>query len=273
MDWFKRTQEDAEGKTSEENSTQNIKTEHSDNEHEKGEQNQLQNEIKTQTEHLQSISKKLTDVKKEYDEAVGKLILVKKDLIQKNKDMNSLNTLSSISQKTTTSQQNGKIYSEKIKKEKDILEDIKSQINKGKKEMEEIKVRKTDSLSELEQLKMEYPATESRLETMFTQIKKSQEELENIETKKQKIMDEINKIKNTNQITNKNSSDQSKESKHVVEAASAVIASMKNKVNIAEKEIITIRQMLGKERNEHQATKKQLESLKKSDKTSHQNKS
>ena len=64
LDWFKRTQEDAEGKTSEENSTQNIKTEHSDNEHEKGEQNQLQNEIKTQTEHLQSISKKLTDVKK-----------------------------------------------------------------------------------------------------------------------------------------------------------------------------------------------------------------
>jgi len=263
LDWFKRTQKEDEGKTSEENSAQNIRTEHSDNEHEKGEPNQLQNEIKTQTEHLQSISKKLADVKKEYDEAVGKLILVKKDLIQKKKDMDSLNTLSSISQKTTTSQQNGKIYSEKIKKEKDILEDIKSQINKGKKEMEEIKARKTDSLSELEQIKMEYPTTESRLKTMFTQIKKSQEELENIETKKQKIMDEIKKTKNTNQITNKKSSDQSNESKHVVEAASAVIASMKNKVNIAEKEIKTIHQMLEKERNEHQATKKQLESLKK----------
>ena len=99
MDWFKRTQEEDEGKTSEENSAQNIRTEHSDNEHEKDEQNQLQNEIKTQTEHLQSISKKLADVKKEYDEAVGKLILVKKDLIQKKKDMDSLNTLSSISQK------------------------------------------------------------------------------------------------------------------------------------------------------------------------------
>ena len=48
---------------------------------------------------------------------------------------------------------------------------------------------------------------------------------------------------------------------------------MKNKVNIAEKEIKTIQQMLGKERNEHQATKKQLESLKKSGKTNNQNKS
>ena len=262
MDWFKRTREKDEDKTSEENSAQNIKTEHSDNEHEKGEQNQLQNEIKTQTEHLQSISKKLADVKKEYDEAVGKLILVKKDLIQKKKDMYSLNNISSIYQKTTTSQQNGKIYSEKIKKEKDILEDIKSQINKGKKEMEEIKVRMTDSLSELEQIKVEHRTTESRLGTMFTQIQKSQEKLENIETNKQKIIDEI-KIKNTNQITNKKSSDQSKESKHVVEAASSVIASMKNKVSIAEKEIKTIQQMLEKERNEHQATKKQLESLKK----------
>ncbi len=269
MDWFKRTQEADGGKTSKENSAQNIGTEHSDNEHEKGEQNQQQNEIKTQTEYLQSISKKLADVKKEYDEAVGKLILVKKDLIQKKKDMDSLNTLYSISKKTITSQQNGKIYSEKIKIDKDILEDIKSQINKGKKEMEEIKARKTDSLSELEQIKMEHPTTKSRLETMFMQIKKSQEELENIETKKQKIMDEIKKIK----ITNKKSNDQTKESKHVVEAASAVIASMKNKVNIAEKEIKTIQQMLGKERNEHQATKKQLESLKKSGKTNHQNKS
>ena len=38
---------------------------------------------------------------------------------------------------------------------------------------------------------------------------------------------------------------------------------MKNKVNIAEKEVQTIERLLQKERNEHQATKKQLESLKK----------
>ncbi len=273
MNWFKRTQAEDGDKTSEDNSTQNIRTEHSDNEHKKSEQNQLQNEIKTQTEYLQSISKKLADVKKEYDEAVGKLIFVKKDLIQKKKDMDSLNTLSSIAKNTTTSQQNEKIYSEKIKKEKIILEDIKSQINKEKKEMEEIKERKADSLSEIEQIKREHHITESRLKTVFTQIKKSQEELENIETKKQKIVDEITTIKNTNQITNKKSNDQSKESKHVIEAASVVIASMKNKVSIAEKEIKTIQHILEKERNDHQATKKQLESLKKSGMANHQNES
>ena len=53
----------------------------------------------------------------------------------------------------------------------------------------------------------------------------------------------------------------------MVEAASAVVASMKTKLNIAQKELETVRQLLEKERNEHQKTKEELERSKRSNKT------
>ena len=47
-----------------------------------------------------------------------------------------------------------------------------------------------------------------------------------------------------------------KETKRVIEAASAAIASMKNKLKIAETELATVKQVLEKERKEHQEAKK-----------------
>ncbi len=51
-----------------------------------------------------------------------------------------------------------------------------------------------------------------------------------------------------------------KESKKVIEAASEAIASMKNKLKIAETELATVKQILEKERKEHQAEKKSKKS-------------
>jgi len=259
LKWFKKTQTN-EKETSEKESTQNIETKQVDSEHSQNEQNLSESE--TQTQHLESISEKLVDVKKEYDTAVENLISIKKELNQKKKDMASLNTMSSISQ-ISSSQLDGKtIELKKIKQEKDILENIQDKIKRGQKELVVAKKLSSELFSDVEQAKREQNTTESRLKTLVIQIKKSQEELENIEGKKQKIIDEIKVAKNTS-LTNKKPSDESQESKHIVEAASEVVASMKNKVNIAEKEIITVEELLQKERNEHHATKKQLESLKK----------
>jgi len=261
LNWFKKTQTN-ENETLEKESTQNIETKQVDSEHSQNEQNLPESEIKTQTQHLKSISKKLADVKKEYDTAIENLISIKKELIQEKKDMASLNTMSSISHVSSSQLDKKIIESEKIKQEKDILENTQAKIKKGQKELEVIKKLSNESVKDMEQAKREQCTTESRLKTLVLQIKKSQEELENIEEKKQKIVDEIKVAKNTNP-TNKKSSDESQEAKHLVEAASEVIASMKNKVNIAEKEIKTVEGLLQKERNEHQVTKKQLESLKK----------
>jgi len=259
LNWFKKTQTN-EKETSEKESTQNMETKQVDSEHSQNEQNL--SESKTQTQHLESISEKLVDVKKEYDTAIENLISIKKELIQKKKDMASLNTMSSISQISSGQLDKKIIESKKIKQEKDILENIQDKIKRGQKELVVAKKLSSELFSDVEQAKREQRTTESRLKTLVLQIKKSQEELENIEEKKQKIVDEIKVTKNTSP-TNKKPSDESQEAKHLVEAASEVVASMKNKVNIAEKEIKAVEGLLQKERNEHQATKRQLESLKK----------
>jgi len=135
LNWFKKTQTN-ENETSEKQSTQNIETDQVDSENSQNEQNLSESEIKTQTQHIESISKKLVDVKKEYDTAIENLISIKKELIQKKKDMASLNTMSSISQ-ISSGQLDGKIIeSNKIKQEKDILENIQDKIKRGQKELE-----------------------------------------------------------------------------------------------------------------------------------------
>ena len=77
-------------------------------------------------------------------------------------------------------------------------------------------------------------------------------------SKGEKIVADIKSEKNTNPITNKKSSNQKEDSKHVIEAAREVIDSMRSKINIIETELKTVKQLLEKERDEHQKTKKKL---------------
>ena len=77
-------------------------------------------------------------------------------------------------------------------------------------------------------------------------------------SKGEKIVADIKSKKNTNSITNKKSSNQKEDSKHVIEAAREVIDSMRSKINIIETELKTVKQQLEKERDEHQKTKKKL---------------
>jgi len=77
-------------------------------------------------------------------------------------------------------------------------------------------------------------------------------------SKGEKIVADIKSKKNTNSITNKKSSNQKEDSKHVIEAAREVIDSMQSKINIIETELKTVKLLLEKERDEHQKTKKKL---------------
>ncbi len=73
MDWLHKTKH-----KDEENSYPEKKIEDSDS---------LQNKIHSQQDHLDFISKKLESVKDEYGEALSNLILVKKELIEKKKEL------------------------------------------------------------------------------------------------------------------------------------------------------------------------------------------
>ena len=263
LDLFRRTQ-DENDKTSKSDSKLNIENDLQDIENDKNRQEKLQTEIKNQNQHLESILKKLADVKKEYDQAVWKLISVKKELIQKKKDLTSLNSMTSAS-KVSSSEKLGKpVDMKKIMEDKTLLEKLQDQIIKGKNEFEKNKEKNVEYQKNLELLIAERRTTESRLDALHIAMKKSQKELENIETKKQEIVDDIKTEKNKMQYTDIKIIDHSEESKHVVAAASEVVANMKKKVSITEKELQTIKQLLKKERDEHQSTKNQLELLKKS---------
>lgn len=259
MKWFKR-EKLKEEIPEEDELTQNeeikldvepFKIEQTDNIQHIDDLDSLDNEIESKKHHLESITKKLTNVKQEYDLAVSNLIQVKKDLIQKNKDLRSLNSIqtTNITKAATPNQlKESKEIEEKIKKEKEAYEEIQSQIKKSKVEFDAIINEQHKSESKLEELKM--------------LVEKSEKELGNIELNRQKIFKEI-QIGQEMSKTKDKKFDGKNESKHVIEAASAAISSMKSKLKMAETELLTLKQLLEKERKEHLETKRRLESSKK----------
>ena len=204
-----------------------------DNSQYKNGSEELENEIESKKQHLESISKKLTDVKQEYDLAVENLIHVKKDLIMKNKELSSLRAISgSNPPKTATSDQ---------LKESIELEDIQTQIKKSK--------------VELDIVKNEEHKSESKLIEVQALLKKSEKELGRIDLNKKELLKDI-QLEQKKSKNKEKKPGEDKESKHVIEAASAAIASIKNKLKIAETELDTVKQVLEKERKEHQELKK-----------------
>jgi len=199
----------------------------------KNESEELENEIESKKQHLESISKKLKDVKQEYDLAVENLIHVKKDLIMKNKELSSFRAISSSNPpKAATSDQ---------LKESIELEDIQTQIKKSK--------------VELDVVKNEEHKSESKLIEVQALLKKSEKELGRIDLNKKELLKDI-QLEQKKSKNKEKKPGEDKESKRVIEAASAAIASMKNKLKIAETELATVKQVLEKERKEHQEAKK-----------------
>lgn len=252
MNWFKRDKPKEEKSTDKElPQNEEIKLEveqfheeQIDNSQYKNKPEELENEIESKKQHLESISKKLTAVKQEYDLAVENLIHVKKDLIMKNKELSSFRAISSSNPpKTATSTQlkESVEIEEKIKKGKDELEDIQTQIKKSK--------------VELDVVKNEEHKSQSKFIEVQALLKKSEKELGRIDLNKKELLKDI-QLEQKKSKNMKKKPGEDKESKHVIEAASAAIASIKNKLKIAETELATVKQVLEKERKQHQEAKK-----------------
>ena len=195
----------------------------------------LQNKINVQQEHLDSISKKLEVVKGEYGEVISSLMSAKKELAEKRKEISLLKSLSQDEQKKS--------------KKGDSLE-FKKQL-----EMEDV----------LNDFMIKQEEVEKQLQKTNSKLKDARLELENIEGKKHKIFEGLIKKNNEKIPTSKKLSNQKNDSKSVVQAASAVIATMHTKLTKAEKELETMVKLLEEEREEHQKTKKELDNLKSKD--------
>ena len=222
----------------------------------------LQKEFRTKQEEIENITKKLHDVKGEYDIATSNLMSVKKESNQKKMELDTI-----------------------FLEYKDIklkLTDMNEKFNKNKKSIEELEKTEsnlTKKKEELEKITKEYNESndkfieeQSALHEIRTQQIQAQKELEVITSRlynaKQEEKNSHSNFDGTNVFSPKEKefieSNDKREIKGVIEAASVVVGSLKSKLSMAEKEIEAVQALLEKERKDHIQTKNDLEKLKES---------
>jgi len=215
-------------------------------------------------EELNDITQKIQTVKEEYDTAVSNLMLVKKELNQKKMELD-------------IAQREHREIRDKIKKFELIKESkAVSGFNKTKASHSKTKQELDDVTKKYDKIKKQIVQEESALHSIKNQQIEYEKELDEARSRLYNAKEELEKkdhFQDTSVLTTKekefiqaNSSNQ-KSSAGVIEAASAVVGSLKSKLNMAQKELEALQLLLEKERAEHEKTKQELEKLKVSTKS------
>ena len=206
-----------------------------------------------ETKNTDSISKKLQLVKEEYNEVVGNLMHAKRE--QKNmmeKIQKSNNEYEGLKNGIKSLQEDllkvNNEFREKNEKLGKVMEEYKKysqviqEINNSKKEVLELKVEIKKHNDELESVKTKTGN--------FPEINKMREEKKKVENeliqKRKEVESSIRELKFIqNEIAGIG---KNKESTNVVDAASAVVASMKQKLQNTQKELDLVKKALEQER-------------------------
>jgi len=220
----------------------------------------LQKEFREKQEENNNIMQKIQTVKEEYDSTVSNLMAVKKELNQKKMELDVIQREHKIIlERIKNSEQikDSKFIDEFNKTEKNLLK-IKKEIDILAKEQKEIKEGIVKEQSNLHGIKKQQIESEKELDEANSRLYNANEELE----RKDHFQD-------TNILTSKekefiqgNETSQ-KSSAGIIEAASAIVGSLKSKLNMTQKELETVQLLLEKEREEHEKNKLELEKLKK----------
>ena len=241
---LKKDGETTSEKTTAKPSTQKTETEN------KLKKDGADNEIK----NTDSISKKLQLVKEEYNEVIGNLMRAKreqKSMMEKIQRSNNeyeeqKDGIKSLREDLLKINNEFREKNEKLGK---IMEEYKKhsqviqEINNSKKEVLELKVEIKKHNDELESVKTKTGN--------FPEINKMREEKKKVENeliqKRKEVESSIRELKFIqNEIA---SVGKNKESTNVVDAASAVVASMKQKLQNTQKELDLVKKALEQERN------------------------
>ncbi len=229
----------------------------------KSEEYVLKEELETE-EEFNDITQKIHTVKEEYDTVVSNLMLVKKELNQKKMELDTI-------------QREHKEIREKIKNAEQI-KDSKSVIgfNKTKGSLSKIKEELKETAEECDKIKKQILQEQSILHNIKKQQIEYDKELDEARSRLYNAKEELEKkdhFQDTSVLTpkekefiQKNSSNQ-KSSAGIIEAASAVVGSLKSKLNMAQKELEALQLLLENEREEHEKTKQELKKLKASTKS------
>ncbi len=237
---------------------------------EKSEEYVLKEELETEVENLQKefrekqeennkITQKIQTVKEEYDTTVSNLMLVKKELNQKKMELDVI-------------QREHKIILERIKNSEQIKDSkFIDEFNKTEKNLSKIKEEMGVLTKEQKGIKEEIVKEQSNLHYIKKQQIESEKELDEANSRLYNANEELERkdhFQDTNILTSKekefiqgNETNQ-KSSVGIIEAASAVVGSLKSKLNMTQKELETVQLLLEKEREEHEKIKLELEKLK-----------
>ena len=253
MDWFKRSKK-------KEVKNFGIKTSDDiDLKNKKNMPSEKDNKIKTERVDPESIPKKLELANQEYNNTVKNLMIskrelntVKKDIEKSNQEydnlvlktksarMELLKTKNELTEKNNglkkITGEYGKqsLVIEEINRSKKELSEIKEKIEVYNNELESIKIQ-ADNSPQLNSMKSEKKKLENEIGQKRNELKSAKKELETVENQK-----------STSVMRGK--PDQ------VVEAASAVVASMNQKLQITLKELNAVKQALDTERKRHENT-------------------
>lgn len=206
----------------------------------------LQGELKSKTEHLDSISEKLGKAKEEYDGIIGTLMASKKE-INENRIM-----YEQILQKISTSESQLNSVQRQIDEKKALLDELKN----AKTALDSAKAEYLKYKAESEKLKSDHDSYEEMRKSQEAARKELEETKKEHESKKKEIEIAKKELKFIeNQLAN---ATERSTPKNVVAAASSVVSSLNNKLLATQKELETLKIALQREREEHQETKSKL---------------
>jgi len=216
---------------------------------------ELQKIYRIRQEEIKGNETKLHSVKEEYDSTVSSLMELKKESNQKILELDVVkreyqDVRKKIEETVEKVQKNKTIINE-IKKNETHLKNIKQELEKLSKKENEITGKISEGQAILHEIKLQENQNKLK-ETIDTLDNKNHDSGSLDKTfifsdkEKEFIKDQIGP---------------DQYARGVMEAASVVTASLKSKLNMAQKELETIHRLLEKERKEHMVTKETLEKL------------
>lgn len=234
------------------------------------EESNLKEELQNEVEKLQSefrekkaendqLEERIKIVKEEYNATISNLMMVKKELNQRKLELDfTQREHKSILEKIKGLDRikDNKKEAEFVKTEGE-LEKIKNELEEMTKEYEKVKEELEKGQSDLHRVRKHQIDVEKELEEANSRLYNAKEEL-----------DKKDEFQDTNVLTPKEKEfmegeqGKDKNSAAVIEAASAVVGTLKSKLSTTQKELDAVQNLLEKEREAHAETIKELNKLK-----------
>lgn len=231
-----------------------------------------ENAIRENQVKIDELTSKLENVREEYNILVGTLMAVKKEHNEKKNALEIINQeyqrIKNQIEQSESKFQQAKIASENLIKAEKVLEEVKEEESKIKEEYEKIKLKISEAQSELHEIKNQQTQAQIELDEINSGIHNARAGFQNIPS--EILTEDVFSKTEKEFIERELSGSKKSDSNNIIEAASAIVASLKSRLNSKELELIAIQQQLQKERDAHNETKNMLEQLMKQIKSNRQ---